>query len=175
MGSGEWLFSRFYQGGRLMHMEPLTFTLQQDGQGKMVLKRDGQEDAKDVRIRRAFPWSHPDRFVSIRSSEGKELVLIDDLATLAQDQQELIRAYLAKWALIPKIKRVIHVDVRFGFQQWKVETDRGVVEFRVQEREDIRFLQDGRFSIKDVDGCVYEMPPLDQLDEQSQRAVEVLV
>ena len=128
-----------------------------------------------MRIRRSFPWSHPDRHVSIRSSEGKELLLIDSLAALPEAQRESIQRYLGKWAFIPKITRVIEVDVRFGFQAWKVETDRGPAEFRVQEREDIRFLADGRLSIKDVDGCVYEMPPVEQLDEKSRRAVEVIV
>lgn len=156
-------------------MSEQQFTLEEDKQGRMVLKRPGEEDLVDVRIRRSFPWSHPEKLVSIRSSEGKEILLIDDLSTLPSEQQDLIRRYLTKWAFIPRITKVIEVDVRFGFQAWKVDTDRGPAEFRVQEREDIRFLGDGRFSIKDVDGCVYELPPLDQLDEQSRRAVEVLV
>ncbi len=156
-------------------MREQAFTLEEDRQGRMILKRPGEEDVVDVRIRRSFPWSNPDRHISIRNAEGKELLLIDDLRSLPQDQQEIIRRYLAKWMFIPRITRVIEVDVRFGFQAWKVETDRGPAEFRVQEREDIRFLGDGRFSIKDVDGCVYELPPLDELDEKSRRAVEVLV
>ena len=53
--------------------------LSKDGRGQLVLKRAGQEDAKDVRVRRAFPWSGPRRFISIRNGEGKELELIDDL------------------------------------------------------------------------------------------------
>ena len=77
--------------------------------------------------------------------------------------------------LIPKITRIDHVDVRFGFQQWNVQTDRGPIEFRVQEREDIRFMNDGRFSIKDADGNVYELAPLDKLDDHSRKAVEALI
>ena len=67
------------------------------------------------------------------------------------------------------------VDVRFGYQQWKVRTDRGPAEFRVQEREDIRFLPDGRFRIKDADGTVHEMVRLDELDESSRHASEPLI
>ena len=59
--------------------------------------------------------------------------------------------------------------------RWKVQTDRGPAEFRVQEREDIRFLPDGRFRIKDADGNVYEMPSLTGLDDRSRRAVEPLM
>ena len=33
------------------------FELITDAQGKLNLRRPGQEDVKDVRIRRSFPWS----------------------------------------------------------------------------------------------------------------------
>ncbi len=156
-------------------MSNIEFTLEVDGQGRVVLKRPGQDDVVDVRIRRSFPWSSPQRHISVRNSEGKELLLIEDLRAQSEAVQRLVEQYLEKWAFVPRITRVLDVDVRFGFQQWKVETDRGPMEFRVQEREDIRFLGDGRFSIKDVDGCIYELPSLAQLDEKSQRAIEVLV
>jgi len=155
--------------------DPQTFELIEDEMNRLTLRRPGQDDVKDVRIRRAFPWSGPARHVSIRTSEGKELLLIDDLGALEEPMRDRIERWLASHSFIPKITRIDEVDVRFGYQQWKVRTDRGPIEFRVQEREDIRFLPDGRFSIKDADGNVYEMPRLDQLDSSSRAAVEALL
>jgi len=152
-----------------------TFELILDEQSKLVLKRPGEEDVRDVRVRRAFPWTNPDQFISIRSSEGKELLLIESLAGLPEDLRQTIEQTLSGTVFIPRITRIDEVDVRFGYQQWKVQTDRGPVEFRVQEREDIRFLPDGRFSLRDADGNVYELPPLSQLDDHSRRAVEPLI
>jgi hypothetical protein len=151
------------------------FDLIEDAQQKLVLRRPDQEDVADVRIRRAFPWSKPAEFVSIRSSEGKELVLIEDMDALAAGVRAKIDSWLSTHSFVPKITRIDHIDVRFGYQQWKVQTDRGPAEFRVQEREDIRFLHDGRFSVKDADGNVYEMTRLDQLDPHSRKALESLV
>jgi len=151
------------------------FTLAADEKNRLVLKRPGQDDVQDVRIRRVFPLTHLTRFISIRSSEGKELLLIDDLNELQADLCRLIEDVLKGTSFIPQIQRVDDVDVRFGYQQWKVQTDRGPAEFRVQEREDIRFLADGRFRIKDADGNVYEMPSLAGLDDRSRRAVEPLM
>jgi hypothetical protein len=151
------------------------FQLEADEQGKLVLKRPGEPDAHDVRIRRAFPWSSPQEFISIRNTEGKELLLIESLAGLAPELRRLIEQHLAGTIFIPKITRVDSVDVRFGFQEWRVRTDRGRVSFRVQEREDIRFHPDGRFSLRDADGNIYELPPLAQLDDHSRRAVEPLI
>ena len=151
------------------------FTLSQDTQGRLILHRPGEPDVVDVTVRRSFPWSNPGHFVSIRSNDGKELTLIDDLAQLASDQRELIERLLGQAMFIPRITRVRLVDVRFGYQQWTVATDRGEIEFRVQEREDIRFHPDGRFSIKDADGNIYELPRLDHLDPESRRAVEAIL
>jgi hypothetical protein len=152
-----------------------TFQLVEDEQGRLILRRAGEEDAKDVRLRRSFPWSKPHEFLSIRSSEGKELVLIDDLRTLDAPTCQLVDRWLASHSFVPRITRIDDVDVRFGYQQWKVHTDRGRAEFRVQEREDIRFLSDGRFSVRDADGNIYELPRLDELDAHSRHAVEALL
>jgi len=76
---------------------------------------------------------------------------------------------------IPRIESIVAIDVRFGFQEWQVKTDRGPVSFRVQEREDIRFLPDGRYAIRDADGNIYEMRPLGELDDHSRRALIPLI
>src|SRR5947209_12804782 len=107
------------------------FELSKDDRGRLVLKRDGQEDVQDVRVRRVFPLTHMDHYVSIRSGEGKELILIDDLGTLDANQRRVIEEVLNGTSFVPQIQRVDDVDVRFGYQQWKVQTDRGPAEFRV--------------------------------------------
>ena len=151
------------------------FELFTDDQGWLVLRRPGKDDVDNVRLRRAFPWSQVDGFVSVRDAEGKELMLIESLEFLDPGQRKTVEDWLEDAKFVPRIVGVDEVDVRFGYQQWKVRTDRGPAEFRVQEREDIRFLPDGRFRIKDANGTVYEMVSLSQLDEASRRAVEALI
>jgi hypothetical protein len=155
--------------------ETPSFDLIEDEQHKLILRRPGEEDVADVRIRRSFPWSQPTHFVSIRNSEARELLLIEDLARLESSLRAKIEAWLTAHSFIPKITRIEEVDVAFGYQEWHVQTDRGPAQFRVQEREDIRFLHDGRFSVKDADGNVYEMSSLEKLDPQSRAALESLL
>ena len=154
---------------------PEPFELARDEKGQYVLKRPGQDDVTDVRVRRSFPWSNPRQFISIRNSEGKELLLIENLDDLPPDTRRAVEEAIADASFIPTIRRIDDIDIRFGHQEWRVQTDRGPAEFRVQEREDIRFLGDGRFSVKDADGNVYELPRLDQLDDYSRRKLEVLL
>lgn len=151
------------------------FRIEPDALGRLVLRRPGQDDVVDVRVRRAFPWSGPTRYLSVRNGDGKEVLLIHDLASLPADQQGVIAEALERSTFIPRIESIEEVDTAQGYQQWRVQTDRGGIEFRVQEREDIRFLPDGRFSIKDADGNVYEMPALERLDPVSRRRLESLL
>ena len=154
-------------------MDPFELTI--NAKGQLVLSRPGEDDVTDVRVRRAFPLTHASRHVSVRSADGKEILLIDDLADVPPAARATIESALADGTFVPRISRVESVDVRFGYQQWAVQTDRGPAAFRVQEREDIRFLSDGRFRLKDVDGTIYELPALADLDDASRRAVEPLV
>ena len=152
-----------------------TFDLTIDEEGRLVLHRPGQEDKADVRVRRSFPWSCPDQFISIRDSEGRELLLIEDLSSLDPARRKTVQDWVNATSFVPRITRVDDLDARFGYQEWRVQTDRGPVAFRVQEREDIRFLPDGRFRLKDVDGNVYELPSPADLDEHSRRAISALI
>jgi hypothetical protein len=150
------------------------FDLTTNDRGQLTFKRPGQDDVTDVRIRRAFPWTAATTDVSIRTAEGKELLLIPDLAVLPARLRATIETSLGVNSFIPRITRVDEVDMSFGFQEWSVQTDRGPIKFRVQEREDVRFLGGGRFRIKDADGNVYELPSLDSLDLASQKELESL-
>lgn len=156
-------------------MNTQSFTLTRDAANRLILHRPDQPDVEDVLVRRAFPWSNPQRHISIRGSDGRELVHIEHLEQVPQETRRLIEESLSSSIFVPKIQRIYSVDVSFGYQRWKVHTDRGPTEFRVQEREDIRFLPDGRFSIRDVDGNVYEMPRLEELEDASRRAAEAVI
>lgn len=151
------------------------FELVEDNQGWLTLRRAGEADVVKVALRRAFPWSSPTRHVSIRSPDGKELLLIDDVNGLSGPVRARVEEWLARHSFIPRIRRVRSINLDFGYQQWSVETDRGPIEFRVQEREDIRFLHDGRFAIKDANGNIYELPAAAQLDRESRRVLESLL
>lgn len=151
------------------------FELHEDASGRLILRQAGRADIEDVRIRRSFPWTAPRRLISVRAADGAELLLIDDLDALDPSLRRTVETWLDRHSFIPRITRIDHVNVNFGYQQWRVQTDRGEAQFRVQEREDIRFLPDGRFSIRDADGTVYELAPLHTLDPHSRRALEPLL
>src|SRR5690606_1711444 len=113
------------------------FALTIDRRSRMILHRPGEPDVEDVSLRRAFPWSMPDRWISNGNAEGKEVMRLEDLARLDAQQREIIERAMERTIFIPRILRVHHVQLLFGFMTWRVETDRGPITFRVQEREDL--------------------------------------
>ncbi|MEM8876183.1 MAG: DUF1854 domain-containing protein [Planctomycetota bacterium] len=147
----------------------LTFTL--DDQGRLHVLCDGVEKADDVTAVRNFPWTNPNEHVSIRNRDGDELVHVDDLNDLSRPDRQAIEGWLARNTFIPKIRRVSRLHTASAYMKWEVDTDRGATEFKVQEREDIRRLGDGRHTIRDTSGTVYELPPLETLDTGSRRVL----
>ena len=158
-----------------MNAMPPDFDIIDNDLGQLVLKRSGEDDAIDVRPRQAFPWTAAGTMVSVRSNAGKELLLIERLGDLSADARQRVERWMAANSFQPRIRTIERVNTDFGVQRWTVTTDRGPAEFRVQEKEDIRFLHDGRFSIKDTDGNVYVMPALDDLDADSRAAVRIVL
>ena len=152
-----------------------TFDLRLDSKLRWVLVRPGLPDVEDVRVRRAFPWSMPERFVSIRGKDGKELLMVDDLRALRPGLQDRLRQAIRGSTFIPRIHRIVSLELQFGHQEWEVETDRGTVRFRVQEREDIKMQADGRMSVKDADGNVYELPAERDMDPQTLKLIQQVI
>lgn len=140
--------------------------------GELVARFVGQEEpAVDVRVARCFPWSLPGSLISIRDKDGKELVLLETLEHLPQSTRELIEHELRDKLFAPRIRRIIKHEDRFGISTIEAETDRGVVNFQLRHREDVRVLSSTRCVFQDVDGNIYEVPDVRQLDPASQRFV----
>lgn len=138
--------------------------------GTLTLDHQGAEHP-DVRIRRVFPWTKPNEYLSVRNADGKELALIKHLDELPAETRALVARHLDANTVVPTIKRVISVTPIHSENRWHVETDRGERTFDVQEREDVRFVGEFRFAIKDSDGNIYELPDTRALDPASQKAV----
>jgi hypothetical protein len=148
--------------------------LKSDERGRLFVVRDGHED-QQVMVRRAFPWSIPGEFISLRDKDGTELAMIESLDILPAETRSHVERFLVASTFIPKINRIEKINLEHGYQLWDVESEAGSLQLRVQEREDIRFLSDSRFSVKDANGNVYEIANVNELDEQSQRELSRVV
>jgi hypothetical protein len=130
------------------------------------------EPLENVKVARCFPWSLSDRYISIRSSEGKEIVLLKTLDVVSAETRKLIEEELRDKVFIPRIEEITKYSDAFDVISITAKTDRGTVTFQMRSRQDVRALTPTQAIFRDVDGNLYEVRDFNALDRASQRQIE---
>ena len=137
-----------------------------------------EEDRSYTRIKvvRAAPLTHPDRYISLLDEKDEEVCMIDDLARLNDEIRSLVAEELDRRYLTSLIESVHSVRHEFGTSYWDVETNRGRREFVVQNvSENAQWLGDFRLLMVDVDDNRFEISNLNDLDKKSLSRVEMVL
>jgi len=142
--------------------------LSRDALGRLVARLEGRDEpVVDVRVVPCFPWTMPESLISLRDADGHELILLETLSQLPPTAQELVSEELRDKIFAPKIHAITHFEERFGIISISAESDRGAVTFQLNGRHEVRALSADRCVLKDVDGNLYEVPDVKQLDERN--------
>ncbi len=134
----------------------LTFTLQRNPFGRLILTTaDGQRHEGVVPVR-AFPIQSPEVGISLVSTDGEEVGWVEALAELSEPAQSLIREELSGREFMPVLQEILAVTSFSTPCTWTVQTDRGQTEFVLRGDEDIRRIgTDGGLLIADNHGIQY--------------------
>ena len=126
---------------------------------------------EDLEPRMLFPFTKHDEYISLLDNREKEIGFVRALEELNDESVEALQACFREYYMIPKIKRLIACEDKFGNLKWKVETDRGVVSFRIRNRHsDIKKLWGtNRVIIRDSNDNRYEIPDCTAMDAHSNR------
>ncbi len=147
--------------------------LRREKDGRLTfVPADGAELVRDCRVVRCFPWSVAEQYISIRNPNGEEVFLLHNLEDLAEASLVLLRDELDQIDFVPRITKVYFIDDTFDVSIWRVDTNRGPIEFQVKHDEDVRLLDHARVVIRDHRGMLFEIPSLGGLDEVSRGFVE---
>jgi Domain of unknown function (DUF1854) len=148
------------------------FGLARDQWGQLVfIGSDGVRYANVAPVA-LFPISDPDSWISVRASDGAELVCIEDPRRLPADVWGLLKDELARREFVPVIERIVWASGNSEPCEWQVETDRGPTQFVLKSEEDVRRIGDHQILILDAHGTRYQIPDLRDLDSKSRRIVE---
>ncbi|MGQ3050864.1 MAG: cyanophycin metabolism-associated DUF1854 family protein [Roseateles sp.] len=143
-----------------------------DAFGKLVLiDLDGVAHVGVTPVR-AHPISAPDEGLSLVGVHGHELAWVRRLSALPDGPRRLLEAELAAREFHPTLKRLISVNTFATPSTWRVETDRGEVDFVLKSEEDIRRLDEGRLLITSSHGVQMQVPDRWALDKQSKKLLE---
>ncbi|MEQ1823963.1 MAG: DUF1854 domain-containing protein [Fimbriimonadaceae bacterium] len=129
----------------------------------------------DAIIRRPFPMSRPDSFLSIQNSKGDEVGMIRSLDDLDHESRKLVEREMDRRYFTPKILQLKSLKQDGGMWTFEVSTSRGPCTFYVRNwRDSSHEVSPGRFIIQSVDGQRFEVPDFDALDQRSQILIEQL-
>ena len=143
------------------------------GDGRLLVVADDKRIP--VRLRQCFPWSEPHRHLSLRDDKDREIVLIDDPATLAPASREAIEDALAAAGFVLVVTRVLGVDEEVEIRHWTVETVHGRRTFQTHLDDWPRVLPGGDLLIRDVSGDLYRLADPRAMDRTSRELLWAFV
>ena len=108
----------------------------------------------DVEIRRAFPHSHPDRYLSVGDGR-KEIGVLRTLDELDPESKSAVDRELARRYFTPTIEKVNVLKQTMERMVWDVVTDRGRVTFQTKGLQDCLTEIGGRLILTDMIGNRY--------------------
>ena len=120
--------------------------------------------------RRLFPVSKNDEYITLLTSEGKEVAVIRNVIDLNAESREVIKNSLKDYYLVPFITEILSVTEKSGTLSWTVRTNRGIKTFDIRNRNhDIRVYPDGCVRIRDSHDNRYIIEDHRKLNRHSQR------
>ena len=124
--------------------------------------------ASAVEVARCFPWTAPDRFLSLRDEHGVEQCFIAELGELDPGSRAALRASLARAGFVLEITRILAVEEDFELRSFRVETAQGPRSFQTALDAWPRELETGGLLLQDVYGDLYRLSVPAMLDRKSR-------
>lgn len=135
-----------------------------------LIMRDGSV-FEDLEPRRLFPFSNTDMYITLLDKNEKEVGFIRNLDELDEGSAKVLQECFAEYYMIPQITAVLGISEKFGSLKWTVETDRGIITFRIVNRHsDVKCLHGtNRVLFRDSNDNRYEIPDCTAMDAHSNR------
>ena len=119
--------------------------------------------------RRLFPVTNANMFITLLDHDEREVAFVRDLEELDKDSAKALLECFKEYYRIPKILRLIDSNEKFGSLSWTVETDHGIVSFRIRNRHsDIKCFNNKRVLVRDTNDNRYEIDDYKVMDKHSQ-------
>lgn len=135
----------------------------------VTLITEGGERYEALEPRRLFPVSRPDTYVTLLDDDGVEIALIRDITALSPASRRVIHDSLEDYYLVPHITRILSTEEKYGTLRWSVETDRGIKNFDIRNRNhDIKVYKNGMVRVRDSDDNRYIIDNYNDLDAHSR-------
>jgi hypothetical protein len=146
--------------------------------GGFVSMRYAGKEYPRVAVHRCFPFSEPDRYISIREpdSDGREIGLIEDMKALSADTREMLEEQMRLRYFTPIILKVHDIKEEYGYAYWEVTTDRGRCRFTTRMGGgSVYSIGKDRYMVNDLDGNRFEIPDLYKLSAKEIKKLDLFI
>ena len=146
--------------------------------GGFASLRFEETDYPRVSFYRAFPFTRPDRYISVREPDEKarEIGIIADLSEWDDATRALIEKQLALRYFMPTITRILSIKEEYGYAYWSVVTDKGPCKFTISAGSgSVVHLSDTHVIVRDIDENRYDIPDLSRLTQKELKRVDLYV
>ena len=135
--------------------------------GQLWARASGTE--RPVRVHKCFPWSEPNRFLSLRDAENREVAMVSHLEELTCESRTALAGSLVEAGFVLKVSRIADVEEEVEIRTWKVETEQGPRSFQTRLDDWPLEVPGGGIVIRDVAGDLYHVPDPRAMDEKSRK------
>lgn len=150
----------------------MSFELQRNSFGRLVLTLPDGTVHEGVVPVRAFPLVAPEEGISLVGTDGRELGWVPHLEALSREVRALIEEELAGREFVPMVLRIEAVSSFSTPSTWRVVTDRETTSFVLKGEEDIRRLGNGALLIASAEGINFRIADRFALDRHSRALLE---
>jgi hypothetical protein len=138
---------------------------------------DGSDGRKEteVFIKKCFPWSGPNRFLSLRDKDDNEICLIESFEDLDPETGAIIKRYLEIVEFVMEITHIRQIEEDLELRRYEVQTVQGDRTFQTELEAWPEVRTDGSILIKDVGGDLFRIKAVSNLDSKSQKILQTYV
>ncbi len=162
---------------QLRYLDKNNAVFQRTAGGFVSLETDDKKWDR-VQIVRLFPFTDPDRFISIRTIEerSKEIGVIKDLKDVSAETRKMLLEQLNLRYFTPLIQKILDIKDEYGYAYFHVMTDRGECRFTINMGSNaVVRLTDSRLLITDLDENRFEIADVYKLSQKEQRKLDLFL
>lgn len=150
------------------------FNIQFNNDGTLLFV--GEEGKREsVYIKRCFPWSGENEFLSLKNFKDEEIHLIENVKDLSIDDQRALRDYFDFNELKLEVRHVLEINENFELRTFEVITVQGKRTFQMKKEDYPSRGANGEVFFEDLSGDLLFIKNLESLDKDSRKKLSFLI
>ncbi len=146
--------------------------------GGFVSVKVGEEFYPRVHVIRMFPFSDPDKYISIRTPDehSKEIGIIENMKDVTKETAQMLTEQLNLRYFTPIITKIVNIKEEYGYAYFDVVTDRGACRFTINMGgHAVVHLSETRILISDIDENRFEIPDVTKLTPKELKKLDLFL